>query len=131
MILFPELGLWATDDERRAAWRRAFRTCGNRPQVVLGALVSALVAGSLVQLGKWMSVYGASELRSYAIELVFAGIGGASGGLVFAHLVRRVVRRELRADLARRGLALCVNCGYDLRGQQELRCPECGTPFAV
>lgn len=24
---------------------------------------------------------------------------------------------------------LCRNCGYDLRGQTEPRCPECGTPF--
>ncbi len=23
----------------------------------------------------------------------------------------------------------CVQCGYDLRGQIELRCPECGRPF--
>lgn len=25
----------------------------------------------------------------------------------------------------------CPKCGYDLRGQQECRCPECGTQFTV
>jgi len=25
----------------------------------------------------------------------------------------------------------CPKCGYDLRGQQECRCPECGQQFTV
>lgn len=29
----------------------------------------------------------------------------------------------------RRKPGLCVNCGYNLRGLTEARCPECGTPF--
>ncbi len=26
-------------------------------------------------------------------------------------------------------LGFCVECGYNLRGLTELRCPECNTPF--
>jgi rubrerythrin len=39
------------------------------------------------------------------------------------------VRRVLRVELARLGHRICIECGYDLRGQVEHRCPECGTQF--
>ena len=29
----------------------------------------------------------------------------------------------------RKKLGLCIECGYNLRGLTELRCPECNTPF--
>jgi hypothetical protein len=29
----------------------------------------------------------------------------------------------------RTGPPICSHCGYDLRGQVDARCPECGTPF--
>ena len=31
----------------------------------------------------------------------------------------------------RKGRGLCINCGYDLRGLVERRCPECAQPFAT
>ncbi|MFN0135264.1 MAG: hypothetical protein ACKVS9_04010 [Phycisphaerae bacterium] len=34
-------------------------------------------------------------------------------------------RRALRHYLADRGVAICVSCGYDLRGLDEARCSEC------
>ena len=37
------------------------------------------------------------------------------------------IRRELR----RQGFLVCMHCGYDLRGQTVLRCPECGAPFEM
>jgi hypothetical protein len=40
-------------------------------------------------------------------------------------------RRLLREQLVARGVAICVACGYDLRGQIEPRCPECGTRSAL
>ena len=44
---------------------------------------------------------------------------------------RHRLRRFLRRQLLDRGIAICLKCGYDLRGQTEPRCPECGTPFGV
>jgi hypothetical protein len=35
-------------------------------------------------------------------------------------------RRCLREQLVARGVPICVGCGYDLRGQVEPRCSECG-----
>jgi len=37
------------------------------------------------------------------------------------------IDRCVRAGSA--GRPKCRKCGYDLRGQQDLRCPECGTAF--
>ncbi len=47
-----------------------------------------------------------------------------------ALLVRPRLRIALRRELnTKHGMQLCLHCGYDLRGQTEPRCPECGTPF--
>jgi hypothetical protein len=53
---------------------------------------------------------------------------GAICLVVIAPWRRARVRRALRAYLADRGEPICVECGYDLCGQVEPRCPECGTP---
>jgi predicted RNA-binding Zn-ribbon protein involved in translation (DUF1610 family) len=50
--------------------------------------------------------------------------------LVFAwyfwRLGRRAVWRRLQSDGPR-----CPKCGYDLQGQSELRCPECGERWTL
>jgi len=40
-------------------------------------------------------------------------------------------RRLLREQLTARGVPICIGCGYDLRGQVEPRCPECGRPASL
>ncbi len=45
--------------------------------------------------------------------------------------MQRFIRVFLRQYLAERGYPLCAHCGYNLRGQLEHRCPECGAPFDV
>ncbi len=47
-----------------------------------------------------------------------------AGGLLLALLLRR------RRGITRSQVGRCDKCGYDLRGQLDPRCPECGTPFA-
>ncbi len=39
---------------------------------------------------------------------------------------RRAITRALRERLIAEGTIVCRRCGYDLRGQIEQRCPECG-----
>ena len=39
---------------------------------------------------------------------------------------RRWMRVFLRHYLNEHGIPVCRNCGYDLRGQVDPRCPECG-----
>ena len=62
-----------------------------------------------------------------------AALGGAivaaiAGGLFWPAKLRRDrrLRHRFREYLSEHGVALCVQCGYDLRGQVEPRCPECG-----
>ncbi len=43
-------------------------------------------------------------------------------------LYRRRMRRVVRSLLRARGVRVCLDCGYDLRGAVESRCSECGTP---
>lgn len=38
-------------------------------------------------------------------------------------------QKYLRMYLNNHGVYICMNCGYDLRGMTEQRCPECGTEF--
>jgi len=49
--------------------------------------------------------------------------------VVYAAILYRVTRSFFRRRGERPGW--CVACGYDLRGLNEPRCPECGTPFRM
>lgn len=42
---------------------------------------------------------------------------------------RAFSRDFFRKQLNDLGILVCVRCGYDLRGQLDHRCPECGTEF--
>lgn len=45
---------------------------------------------------------------------------------VLAWAFRKTVQRSLREQLVDRGVPICINCGYDVRGSKD-RCPECAT----
>ena len=59
-------------------------------------------------------------------------IGGLTGfvvSLTWSRATRPILRRSLREQLVEKGVPVCLECGYDLRGQIDARCPECSTPF--
>ena len=41
-------------------------------------------------------------------------------------LFRRGMRRALRLELLKKGIPICLHCGYNLTGCQSVQCPECG-----
>lgn len=61
------------------------------------------------------------------LQMIASGLAGASFGVLLLWSVRRGMRMELRRELNGGGSSVCLRCGYDLRGQIEPRCSECGT----
>jgi len=53
----------------------------------------------------------------------------AAFAALVAWLLRKVTQREFRRYLCNHHIPVCLWCAYDLRGQTEARCPECGRPF--
>jgi len=127
--IYPELGRVPTTEERRAIRRKAWRRCGNRPIVVLGAL--AIVVCMILLPGPVRSFL--SEHLPVGGRYVHEVVGGALaafvGGGLCCLLWRGPLRRAVREEMQARGYAICVECGYDLAGLSEPRCPECGKAF--
>lgn len=123
--MFPELLLFPTRKEGQRALRKAAR----------GSLLSLRFWGLFV-----VFIAALTLLDRLCVEPLFRGFGidsvlpfmygaiaGTVGVLGTLWVSRKKIRRRLRCQLRQMGVPLCVKCGYDLRGQQELRCPECGT----
>lgn len=64
-------------------------------------------------------------LLEYAMAGVFGLALGASISILFKKRRQQILRRLLREE----GVPVCLHCGYNLRGQTEPRCPECGQAF--
>lgn len=62
-------------------------------------------------------------------RMCFAGLAGAMVGLAIQYLFRKSLRKYLREQLNAKGVPICIDCGYDHRGQVDPRCPEYGTAF--
>ena len=84
----------------------------------------------------WIVVFGGAFAvvwltGSYLAMLASAvALGGILVSVESRLLFRAGWQRSLRRQLVERGVPICLACGYDLRGQLEPRCPECGTPCA-
>ena len=93
--------------------------------VVALALVAVVVRElviTMTQAGQW-SLAGA---RFNAFVPIICE--GMTIPLMWVHY-RKFMRSFLRAYLNDHGIPICENCGYDLRGQVNQRCPECGKGF--
>lgn len=121
--LFPELLLFEPGKERRRMKRLMIRNSQTVTAclffvVLFVAVIRGILRSTLAELG----------LPNWAVTLVGAIFAGA---VVYAAIwaSRRGIRRYLREQLVKKGVSVCLNCGYQLRGQVEPRCPECGTGF--
>lgn len=128
--MYPELERYETSDAAKAAWRAAWWRVLRTLRFWAIGIVLIGVAPASISL---FIVY-ARRLLSIPIPPVLWGglIGGVIGGFMglgFQLAFRTPVRRSLREDLVCKGVPICVNCGYDLRGLEEPRCPECGEAF--
>jgi hypothetical protein len=68
----------------------------------------------------------ATNLSPWLAFPLFAVTTCAAMYLAGALSMKLGMARYIRTELRRRGLRVCAGCGYDLRGREEPRCPECG-----
>ena len=126
--LFPEIARFGTKRERWdamwAAQLKAMRTWGFWLFPVV--LVSLGFAFSFFFLP--ILVRSLGNVGFLGPPLLLLLLAGPMPG---EHLwvCRRVIQLSLREQLIERGERVCLQCGYDLRGQDDPRCPECGEAF--
>ena len=116
--ILPELILFEPGPERQRMLHEA--VSGNRTR--LAAFLSVVVATGLFVL--WDKLV-ASVPSRWSVYILFAlcliGFG------IAVWFTWQDIRRRLRAELAKKGVPICVPCGYNLTGNVSGVCPECGT----
>lgn len=128
----PELALLPDETGRREVVKAVVqRVFHNNVFAILYSgtltLISILTAKFVrARFGAFVIEWG---LPLLTIDLLF--LLGLMAAMMFGTfwLFSPSVRRALRRELVARGIAVCLRCGYDCRGQREPRCPECGTRF--
>ncbi len=102
---------------RTTAWGR-FRcpACGS----ILGIDFKRRMLALIPWVGIILFLLHIVRVQDYGLHVVISTF--ALAFVVVFYLFDRVALIERRAFC-------CKKCGYDLRGQVEHRCPECGTPF--
>jgi hypothetical protein len=125
--LFPELD-FLPPEEQGAAFQTAYGRLMRRPRFWLAMiLVPAALATALTLLGVVVARVFPID-KTLRTGIIGGVVGGSVAGAVHV-LFRRPIRKDLRTGLVARGIPICIPCGYDLRGQQTPRCPECGAAF--
>lgn len=128
--LYPELELFAVGRERRIALRRAGASWlyGSVLSVLFWFTLIAFFATKrhlLPHVYGWLG--GSVFVWSFATALIF----GAATGIIIQFMFRNFFRRELRRQLAGKGIPICIQCGYNLTALAQNRCPECGEEFGT
>ncbi len=116
--LLPELSLVEPGPERQRILQEA--VSGSRTRVA--AFLSVVVATGLFVLWDKLVASVPSRWSAYILfALCLVGFG------VAVWFTWQDIRRRLRAELAEKGVPICVPCGYNLTGNVSGVCPECGT----
>lgn len=133
LLMFPEVRLFEREEESTSAWDRAYLGHGLRAWIV------AIL---------WLLLFAFGGLFVNVLDVVFRGLlpgitplaskicSGVAflgilvgGGWFLLWLLRGRIRQSLRLSLVACGVPVCLHCSYDVRGQIEPRCPECGHDF--
>ncbi len=123
---YPEISRFDSPEEARAVLRSWQKHLMKQPRFWLalcGYVIGvACTIGVLMEaMRRWV------QLPAALYGGIIGGVIGGSAMLAVNWLWRSKCRRFLRHELIARGVAICLKCGYDLRGQTTPRCPECGT----
>lgn len=121
---YPELKYFETDRDGYLTLEEAHRNVVKGRHFWLVTVI--LAAGSCVTYLALLPVLVGHTVLHIGVSVALGILGADLTNSVF---LRRNIRRHLRAKLAEQGVPLCIPCGYDLRGETEPRCPECGAAF--
>lgn len=120
--MFPELECFECEQTSRLALRKAFKVVHMRAWSVFAGVVGVAIAILAKELAP---TFTRQPLAQVAL-VAFACTAPAYSAL---WMLRTAIQACLRRELNAAGNPTCLECGYDLRGQVELRCSECGKPF--
>ena len=124
----PEMSLFPDDETRRRAVEAMHARATRQPSMWIGAITYALVVWTLV-FGLAFVIGQLLPVGRLARWIIAAAIVLAVYCVFLARSPRRDVVHDLRRELVRCGVPVCLGCGYDLRGAADPdagRCPECG-----
>lgn len=129
-ILYPELDLFETSEERDAALHTAKKARHRQSKYwLVSAIPVAMAYPAANMLMAILSRHNVGRILRLLVMFGYIVVLSLAMRYAINRAFRAPVRRALRKELAERGVAICVECGYDLRGQPVPRCSECGTPF--
>lgn len=125
--VYPELGFFASDMERRQALKAGQRALRRSWRFWLAtiafSMVHACIMLTVLVVGiPWVSGY----LPKWLEAALLSAAVGLGIGFTFQYLWRKPVQGMLREHLLAAGVPICIACGYDLRGNTSGICPECG-----
>ncbi|MGE0481819.1 MAG: hypothetical protein AB7Q17_15245 [Phycisphaerae bacterium] len=129
---WPELGLLPDDESRQQMirlLRQRFFARHGWFYLFWVAFVALMIVGIIVTedyASAILARIGAPAWLDAVIVIVLTFVLFYAG---LTLLWQHPMRRFLRAELQRRGIACCLGCGYDCRSLSTPRCPECGKPF--
>jgi len=129
VLLLFVFGYWTL------VWASSFRWNESRVLRTVAAAAASLVTGVVAGLIIFsaMGPYGAYELG-----MIFGSMTAATAWMVFSVLAWRETGAERAERLSNAtagggfvGILLCPNCGYNMTGLTQARCPECGTEYTL
>ena len=120
-LLVPELRYLKTAEEQSLAYKKALSRFHGRAwlAILLGLMffTSTILREVAALPVRWL-------MTTISLTVTFSL--AAIGLPIFRSKLRKALRQELTQA---HQIPICIDCGYDLRGQTAPKCPECGTPF--
>jgi DNA-directed RNA polymerase subunit RPC12/RpoP len=109
-------------------WWRSVVWTPRRISLTLVSAAGLLVAGVMASAAAFASSNSAGD-----VTVVFSTILAPLWWLIFTVFIWRETPQERarRVELAGGTAIACPNCGYNLTGLAESRCPECGSRFTL
>jgi hypothetical protein len=109
--------------DRARIWHKVYFRSLRRPRMFL-PLLGLVIMHMAVMILMTTILPSRNAGWGVAMRMLASGVTMAILVLIFARYAMRVLREELLVYVSN----FCLNCWYDLTGNESGICPECGTP---